>query len=171
MRQVGGILLWAFLRIRTVFVRFLRGTHIIRICPGASKCVFVWVRLSHIKASCHWLPNIRQAPVFWHPLRSLPFSTTSHDQISGIHDLSIQLSHKLASFARPVVFSSFSVIFLSWSFLPFPWRDRGMFLCCKMAARWMSFVQSAPTFICPSITLSKGYEMQLRNLKTFHWGT
>lgn len=64
----------------------------------------------------------------------------------------------------------FFFLFLSfsfWSFLPFPWRVRGMFLCCKMAARLMSFVQSALTFICPSITLSKGYEMQQKISKLF----
>lgn len=33
------------------------------------------------------------------------------------------------------------------------------FLYCKMPARLMSFVQSALTFICPSITVSKGHEM------------
>lgn len=64
----------------------------------------------------------------------------------------------------------FFFLFLSfsfWSFLPFPWRVRGMFLCCKMAARLMSFVQSALTFICPSITLSKGYEMRQKISKLF----
>lgn len=92
----------------------------------------------------------------------------SHDQISGIHDLSIQLSHKLSSFAQPgCCFLPFSVMFLSWSFLPFPWSVGGMFLCCKMVARLMSFVQSALTSICPSIALSKGYEMQRKISKLF----
>lgn len=54
-----------FPHIRIVLVNFLCLIHIIWICLGV--CVFVEVRLSNIKASCHRLPNIRQAPVFWHP--------------------------------------------------------------------------------------------------------
>lgn len=46
-----------------------------------------------------------------------------------------------------------------------------MFLYTKMPARLMSFEQSALTFICPSITVSKkGREMlgkEKKNLKTF----
>lgn len=42
-----------------------------------------------------------------------------------------------------------------------------MFLCCKMAARLMSLTQGAPTFICRSITSSKGYEMLRKISKLF----
>lgn len=58
----------------------------------------------------------------------------SHDQISGIHDLSIQLSHKLSSFAHPLV------VFLPF-FSHFPFglfsHSHGESEECFYAAKWL----------------------------------
>lgn len=141
------------------------------ICLGVWKSVFVWVRLSHIKASCHRLPNIRQAPVFWLPtihFHSAPCSMTkSVESMIYLFSFLINSSHLHALlFFLPFLWFSFL-----GSFPPFPWRDRGMFLCCKMAARWMSFVQSAATFVfVPQLRYQKDMKCSWEILKLFSEG-
>lgn len=137
------------------------------------KCVLVWVRLSHIKASCHRrLPNVRQAPVFWHP--PIHFHSAPRPMTKSVESMIYLFSFLINSphlHALLSCFSSISVIFpFLGLFLPFPWRDRGMFLCWQNGCEMNEFCVKCADFY-PSITLSKENEMQLKNLKTFHWGT
>lgn len=123
---------------------------------------------THIKASCCQLPNIRQALVFWYPtihFHSAPCPMTkSAESMIYLLCFLMNSSHLHALLFFPFPFLRFSSL---GSFIPFPWRGRGMFLCCKMASRGMSFVQSAPTFVHPVLRFQEHIKLQLTNFKKF----
>lgn len=165
-RQVGGVFMCEFSAFPVCHT-------IIWICLGVCvcKCVLVWVRLSHIKASCHRLPNVIQAPVCWHPpihFHSAPCPMTkSVESMIYLFSFLINSLHLHALLLFFFYFCDFP--FLVFSPIPME-RQRNVFMLkngCKMNA----FCAKCGRLFFPSITLSKGYVMQLKNLETFHWGT
>lgn len=129
----------------------------------------VCVRHSQIKTSCHRLTDIRQAPVFWHPPFSLSFSIMSHDQIIGIHDLSIQLPHKLPSFAHPLIvfppfLKFFSPTFLVFSPIPME-SHRNVFMLWNGRKINEFWAECTDFHLSLDFFYRKGYEMH-RGKKT-----
>lgn len=93
------------------------------------RCVCLCESLSHFKASCHWLPDIRQAPVFWH--RPILFHSAPHPMTKSEESMIYLLSFLINSLhSRSLLLFFFLCCYFPFSvFSPIPMeRQRNVFM-------------------------------------------